>query len=327
MVLLLGLLSWAPMQITARSFPTLPGLLTSLVGLAACAGTPVTPANESPALASNPSVHALTGSAQGILVNAYWVESEHGIVLVDSALTVADASALRQRLDAVGKPLLAVLLTHGHPDHYNGVAAVIAGRGDVPVYATEDVSQVIRQYDAAKEAQWRPMFGEQWPAPRAFPDHELKDADELTVDGLRWTVHSVGPGESHADSYWSLEATPRHIFLGDVVMHGVHAYLSDGHSTRWLDNLARLGPELGEESVLHPGHGESGGPELLAWQKAYLEAYRAAVESLRAGRPTLDEPGEQALSAMMKSKYPQAALDFLVPLGADAVASELAAGP
>ncbi len=107
-------------------------------------------------------------------------------------------------------------------------------------------------------------------------------------------------------------------------MQGVHAYLSDGHSTRWLENLARLKPELAEGSVLHPGHGDSGGPELLDWQKAYLEAYRDAVEQLRAGRSALEEPDEQALSATMKAKYPGAALDFLIPLGADAVASELA---
>jgi len=109
-------------------------------------------------------------------------------------------------------------------------------------------------------------------------------------------------------------------------MHGVHAYLSDGHSTRWLDNLARLKPELVDGAELHPGHGASGGPELLDWQRDYLEAYRAAVEQLRAGRSTLDEPDEQALSLSMKAKYPQAALDFLIPLGADAVASELATG-
>jgi len=165
------------MRFTPRSFPAFPCQFAFLSAfVAGCAGAPVTPPNESAAPAANGSVHAVTGSAEGILVNAYWVESEHGVVLVDSALTVSDARALREQIDAIGKPLLAVLITHGHPDHYNGVAAVIAGRGSVPVYATTEVSAVIRRDDAAKEAQWRPVFGAEWPAARAFPDHELDDA-------------------------------------------------------------------------------------------------------------------------------------------------------
>jgi hypothetical protein len=52
--------------------------------------------------------------------------------------------------------------------------------------------------------------------------------------------------------------------------------------------------------------------------------WSSLVEQLRAGRSALEEPDEQALSASMKAKYAGAALDFLIPLGADAVASELA---
>lgn len=294
--------------------------------LAACGHAATNPPNGNNASTDQVAVHTVTGSATGILANAYLVEGAAGLVLVDSALTVTDTRALGARIDAMGKPLVAVLLTHGHPDHYNGVAALIAGRGDIPVYATPAVAEVIRRDDAAKEALWRPMFGDEWPAPRAFPDHEVEDETELVLDGLHWTVHSVGPGESHADSYWSLEGDEQHVFLGDVVMHGVHAYLSDGHSTSWLANLERLQQQLAVGSALHPGHGESGGLELLDWQKAYLEAYRGAVERLRAGRSALDEPDKQSLAATITSIYPRTPLDSLIPLGADAVASELARG-
>lgn len=57
------------------------------------------------------------------------------MVAVDALLTVPDATALRARVDELGKPLRAVLLTHGHPDHYNGVRVPV-GEDEVPVYST-----------------------------------------------------------------------------------------------------------------------------------------------------------------------------------------------
>jgi predicted lysophospholipase L1 biosynthesis ABC-type transport system permease subunit len=53
--------------------------------------------------------HLLGG---GALVNAYLVEAEHGVVAVDSMLTVTDSRMLRQRLEALGKPLLAVAVVN-----------------------------------------------------------------------------------------------------------------------------------------------------------------------------------------------------------------------
>src|SRR5688500_6548948 len=100
-------------------------LSLSLLPLCACA----TPRGAAP---SAPEIHTVTSSPSGISVNAYLIEAERGVIAVDSALINSDARQLRERLAALGKPLLAVLLTHGHPDHYNGVTELIAGHGDVP---------------------------------------------------------------------------------------------------------------------------------------------------------------------------------------------------
>jgi glyoxylase-like metal-dependent hydrolase (beta-lactamase superfamily II) len=299
---------------------------TLVLALATVAGVLVGACKHAPEGATaSPTIHQVQASPGGILVNAYLVESATGVVAIDSALTVSDAKVLRQRLDALGKPLRAVLLTHGHPDHYNGVGILTAGFEGVPVIATADVAHVIEESDAAKEKQWKPMFGAEWPEHRAFPNRTARDGEDFTFDGLRFTVHALGQGESHADSYWVLDADGGHAFIGDTVLAGVHAYVTDGHTTRWLANLERLERELENVAKLHPGHGAPGGRELLGWQRDYLNAYRAQVESLRAGRGTLTEEGKQALTAEMKRRYPTAGLEFLIGLGADPVAAELAA--
>jgi glyoxylase-like metal-dependent hydrolase (beta-lactamase superfamily II) len=251
------------------------------------------------------------------------VETEKGVVAIDATLTVSDAKALRAKLDALKKPLLAVLLTHGHPDHYNGAALLIEGTG-AELVALASVDRVIREHDAAKEQQWRPMFGDEWPASRAFPNRIVSDGSTIELDHVRFTVHELGAGESHADSYWVIEhddPATRRAFVGDAVFNGMHAYTTDGHLDAWLANLDRLETALAGLKTIYPGHGEAAGPEAFAAQKDYLRLYRETVVELAKGRPTLDDAQKAELVRVMKTKLPTDRLEFLIALGADAVAA------
>jgi glyoxylase-like metal-dependent hydrolase (beta-lactamase superfamily II) len=275
------------------------------------------------ARSATPVVHTVTASEQGLAVNGYLIEGARRLVAIDSALTVTDARKVRARAEALGKPLAAVLLTHGHPDHYNGLATLIEGKV-VPVYATAAVARVIREHDAAKEKQWKPVFGAEWPARRAFPDHEVRGGQKVVLDEMTFVAHDVGPGESHADSWWELRGPAPAAFIGDLVLHQMHAYTSDGHTGAWLANLARLQKVLAGFGRLYPGHGPPGDQALLAWQARYLETYRGHVDRLRAGGAALDAARKRSLVAAMKAAYPGAGGEFLIELGADAVAAELA---
>ena len=280
-------------------------------------------ATRADAASAEPQVHQVAASAQGLSVNAYLIEGEHGIVAVDSALTVSDAKALRARADSLRKPLLAVLVTHGHPDHYNGVFYLIEGK-IVPVYATAAVAKVIREWDGRKEKQWQPVFKDEWPPHRVFPDHEVADGARLTFDQMTFVVHDLGPAESYADSYWELVSPIHAAFIGDEVLAGSHAYTNDGHTTEWLHNLDRLSRALKNVKGIYPGHGPSGDPSLFAWERTYLTKYRAEVNRLRAGADRLSAEQKKELVASMKAAYPAATNEFMIGLGADTVATELA---
>jgi glyoxylase-like metal-dependent hydrolase (beta-lactamase superfamily II) len=266
-------------------------------------------------------VHRYASGAPGIFANAYLVETAHGVVAIDATLTESDSKALRARLDSLNKPLRAVLLTHGHPDHYNGVTNLLQG-APVPVVATAGVDKVIRESDAAKELQWKPTFGAEWPARRTFPTRTVRDGESLAFDGVSFTVHDLGPGESHSDSIWIATGSLRAAFIGDVVLNGVHAYVSDGHTSEWLRNLVRV-RVLSAGSPVYPGHGEPGAAGLLSWQREYLVRYRKEVAALANGRASLTDAEKATLATRMKEQLATDRLEFLIGLGADAVALEL----
>jgi len=270
-------------------------------------------------------VHVFQSGEAGIFANAYLVETEHSIVVVDSTLLESTSKALRARLLEIGKPLRAVLITHGHPDHYNGVTNLCAGE-KVDVFATPETDRVIRESDAAKEKQWAPVFGAEWPVRRTFPNKILPTGGTFSVDDVTFTVRALGPGESHADSYWIMEGnTGRVAFIGDEVLNHVHAYVSDGHMSDWLKNLATLEHELKDVTRLYPGHGDVGGMEIVRWQEEYLRFYLRTVSALVGNQREITDAQKTRLVAAMEQFLPNRRLEFLIGLGAGPVVSELAA--
>jgi glyoxylase-like metal-dependent hydrolase (beta-lactamase superfamily II) len=264
-------------------------------------------------------VHRHSTWPEAALVNAYLVETSEGVVAVDGTLTVSDGRALRARLESLGKPLLAVLVTHAHPDHYGGIVELVA-EDQVPVVATAGVDAVIRRDDALKEEILRPMFGEEWPRERTFPNRTVSDRETVELGGARLTVLDLGPGESPHDSIWLLGEERRTVFLGDQVYDRKHAYLADGFYEEWLGNLERLARELPPEASLHIGHG---GPVTAAHfdrQRQYIETFLDAVRGADWSRP---DAARAAVVERMTRLLPTDELRFLMELSIDPVASKL----
>src|SRR5262249_57985406 len=160
-------------------------------------------------------VHRFPARHDGAFVNAYLVETESGAVAIDALLTVSESRAMRDGLERIGKPLRAVLLTQSHPDHYAGLAQLVAA-DDVPVIAPQGVIDTIVRDDASKDAIVGPIFGEEWPANRIFPNTPIRDGESVTFDDVTFTVIDLGPSESPHDSPWLFD-DGQTIFLGDQI--------------------------------------------------------------------------------------------------------------
>lgn len=264
-------------------------------------------------------VHRHSAGPEGALVNAYLVETSDGVVAVDGTLTVSDGRALRAQLEVLAKPLLAVLVTHAHPDHYGGIVELV-GRDDVPVLATAGVEAVIRRDDPLKEEILRPMFGTEWPRTRTFPDRAVAEGETLEFGAARFAVVDLGPGESPHDSIWLLGDEPLAVFLGDQVYDRKHAYLADGFYEEWLANLERLRQELPADATLHVGHGGPVTSSHFDAQREYIETFVDAVRSADWSDP---DTARRAVAERMTRLLPTEELRFLMELSIDPVAAKL----
>ncbi|HKQ70357.1 MAG TPA: MBL fold metallo-hydrolase [Polyangiaceae bacterium] len=269
-------------------------------------------------------VHTQGSDADGFYTNAFLVETAKSVVVVDTLMRVSDARVLRMRAESLRKPLVAILITHGHPDHYNGVTELAQGRG-LPVVATAGTAETIRETDAAKAQQWEPIYRHDWPVRRTFPNESVREGDSLEWDGVRFTVRDLGPGESHADSCWLVGDSNRVAFVGDVVFAGVHSFMKDGHTRAWLENLAMLGEELRGIRHIYTGHGAPMiSLDALETQAQYLTLCRETIRRLAGGARALDPNVKLQVIETMKRALVTDRLEGFLAASLEAVANELA---
>jgi glyoxylase-like metal-dependent hydrolase (beta-lactamase superfamily II) len=268
---------------------------------------------------NEPNIHRFPAKHEGALVNAYLVETSSGVVAVDGLLTVSASEAMRLGLERIGKPLRGVLITQAHPDHYAGLAQIVAG-DDVPIIAPQGVIDTIEADDTIKNQIIGSMFGDEWPATRIFPNTPIADGESITFDDVTFTVIDLGPSESPHDSPWVLGDDERIVFLGDQIYDRRHCYLADGFYAEWLANIETLRARFPSDAVFYIGHGGPVGRGMWEWQRRYIELFIDALSSADWSRP---DAAKSAVVNRMKEYEPTDELQFLMELSIDPVAAQL----
>jgi glyoxylase-like metal-dependent hydrolase (beta-lactamase superfamily II) len=272
-------------------------------------------------------IHTHACGEGGIFVNAYLIETAAAVVAVDATLSETESRQLRKEVDALGKPLRAILVTHPHPDHVAGITNLVGD--DAPkIVATQPVIDLMRKLEEPKRKQWTPIFGSEWIQTWTYPNTVVASGDRLSFDGVTYSVLDVGAGgDAEANAIWFIEAPRRTAFLGDLVFNGVHSYAADGHLLAWLANLALVERLCAGMEVVFPGHGAAAAPgALLGQQATYLTSLAGHVKELAGGRTELTDGEKKELEARMLRLLPNAGLTFLIAMNADPIAREINGG-
>lgn len=270
-----------------------------------------------------PVVHTYVSTEPMVRPNAFIVEGDRALVIVDTTLTMTDSAALKRTADALNKPITGILLTHGHPDHVAGATNVAPGR-DVPIYAIQSVHDLMKASEQEKHRQWSSLFKEEWIPQWVYPNRIVARGEHVTLAGLTFSVVDLGAGgDSDANSIWLLENDRQAAFVGDFLFSNHHAYMMDGSVLRWIANLKRFGPLLSTYRTLYVGHGPASDSTLLEKQQQYFETACVKLLEATAGSAVLTADSRKAYEQAMVAAFPNYGFTLTVALSADALAREL----
>lgn len=186
-------------------------------------------------------------TSAGFGQNAFLVRSRASqtAVAIDPG---AEASAMADALEAASLQLEAILLTHAHLDHIEGVAELVRRTG-APVYLHPADRPL---YGAA--ADQAAMFGLRVETPPPI-DHDLVPGETLEFAGLRFQLRfAPGHAPGHVILYIEEEGVA---FVGDVVFQGSigRSDLPGGDFEQLMRSIREQVLTLPDETVLYPGHG------------------------------------------------------------------------
>jgi glyoxylase-like metal-dependent hydrolase (beta-lactamase superfamily II) len=219
------------------------------------------------------------------------ISGEHDAVLVDTFLTLEQTRRLVAWIDAHGKRLTTVYITHGHGDHFFGLRIVLAHFPDAHAVATREVVERMRKQLASPTftASWRSRFPGQLADTVPLPT-ELRD-DAFELEGQRLIAIPLG----HTDT---LDSTCLHVpslglvVAGDVVYDGIHPYLGEStHESRleWIEALDTI--DALHPNIVIPGHGVPHGddsPRHVAETRAYLLDFDRLADETSTARDLYD---------------------------------------
>ena len=260
-----------------------------------------------------PKIHRYTTHDMKMIVNVFLVETKNSVVAVDAATALSSSREIRKIIEKkIGKPLKAILLTHGHPDHYIGAGELCRGL-NIPIISTQGTLDFALYQDEYKIHTLQKGYGDNFPEKRVFPDTLVKDGEVVTFDKIDFTIRELGPCESDSDSIWMVLIDGiEHVFAGDVVYNRRHSYLRDGHALKWLRNLDSMLDMYDHTTVIHPGHGDDCGCEGIFWQKAYIQTFLFMLRSLLGNKQDLTKEEQEILFDHMTSFLPDEKILFLL---------------
>jgi glyoxylase-like metal-dependent hydrolase (beta-lactamase superfamily II) len=256
--------------------------------------------------------------------NCYLLETKNGILIFDGLRTVSEASAVNDMIQNLHKPVLAVFLTHAHPDHYGGIPVILKNNPQAQFITTQPVADALVKNFAARNEILIRQFGTQWAAVRPIPTQVIQSGQTLTFDDVSVTGFNAGPGESDADTYWLASGYFfKTAFTGDLVIHGIPAPGQSGFISEWICSLPRLKQALAGNQTIYPGHGEPGSADIIDWQLGYLRFFWQTVADAMAGGQTIDSAAKEKVREAMLSYMPDDKGNFYILFGIDALVKEI----
>jgi glyoxylase-like metal-dependent hydrolase (beta-lactamase superfamily II) len=213
-------------------------------------------------------------------------------VLVDAFMTDKQANELADWVAANGKNLTTIYVTHGHGDHWFGIATLLERFPNARAVATPDVVKVMRQHASPEviEKVWKASFPGQIPE-RLLIAEELK-GNVIDLEGDELVAVELGHTDTDHTTCLNVPSIGL-VAAGDAAYNDVHLYLAESNAKsrrQWiaaLDKIESLNPSAVIASHKRPGRADS--PQIIEETRQYIRNFDQLAETTTTAQELYDK--------------------------------------
>src|SRR5712664_4004304 len=213
--------------------------------------------------------------------SATLIYGKRDAVLVDALLTVEQSQALADWVTASGKNLTTIYVTHGHGDHFFGIAALQKRFPNARALATPGVVKVMQKQASPESLAdfWKARYPGQIADRLAIAEPLYGNVIDLEGEELV----AIELGHTDTDNTTCLHVPSVGLVVaGDAVYNDDHLYLIESNAqTRreWiaaLDTIESLGPR----AVIagHKKPGTDNNPRIIEETRRYIRDFERLAE-------------------------------------------------
>jgi glyoxylase-like metal-dependent hydrolase (beta-lactamase superfamily II) len=219
------------------------------------------------------------------------IYGERDAILVDTFLTTEQSKTLLDWVVARGKNLTAIYITHGHGDHFFGLASLLERFPRAKALATPEIVKAMHDQlsPASVDNFWRRLFpGE---IPNRLLVAEPLEGNALELEGHKLIAINAGRTDTAHSTCLHVPSIGL-IVGGDVVYNGIHPYLGETDTqsrTEWISTLDKL-ETLNPKAVIagHKVPENDDNPRIIAETRQYLRDFNRLNTATKTARELYD---------------------------------------
>ena len=226
-----------------------------------------------------------TPENRGMMANVVFVITSVGVVVLDSGASVQIGEmAIRRLRTLTDRPVVAIVNSHYHGDHFLGNDAFVQAFGPtLPILAHPRTRE---QIEGLAGSTWRSLM-ERWTQGATVgtkvvpPTRSVGHGEVLRFGDTTLRLHHHGVAHTEADLCVEV-VEDRVVYVGDVAMNGRIANMDDGSylgTLKAFDALERAVPG----ALWVPGHGRASRTLLVEQRELFVGIYENALAAVKAG--------------------------------------------